>query len=70
VILELTQLDRLFEIFETSAEAVASFGVTLVSENSDELLGSGSSDGNGAEARESTPEPQLRSGRRSDSDVA
>ena len=70
VILELTQLDRLFEIFETPAEAAASFGVTLTTENADEPLASASSDGNGTESGESTPEPQLRSGRRSDSDVA
>ena len=38
VILELTQLDRLFEIFETSEEAAASFGGVLVSPGSTDLL--------------------------------
>lgn len=73
VILELTQMDRLFEIFESSSEAAASFGVMSGANSSD------SSDGvpqapvetiGVEEEAEPTPEPSMRRGRKSDSDVA
>jgi hypothetical protein len=69
VILELTQMDRLFEIFETPAEAAASFGVVLTPENADEMLRY--SEGPVTEQEvASAAQSHLASGRKIDSDVA
>ena len=71
VILELTQMDRLFEIFETVAEAAASFGVAISQEAAQETTPNRSCDELGYPG-DAVPESQqdLRSGRKSDSDVA
>jgi anti-sigma B factor antagonist len=69
VILELTQMDRLFEIFETPAEAAASFGVVLTPENVDEMLRY--SEGPVTEPEvASAAQSRIASGRKVDSDVA
>ncbi|HET7439744.1 MAG TPA: STAS domain-containing protein [Terriglobales bacterium] len=73
VILELTQMDRLFEIFESSAEAAASFGVTPAANSLDtsESAPQASVEISGVEAEEeSPPEPLMGRGRKLDSDVA
>ena len=69
VILELTQMDRLFEIFETPAEAAASFGVVLTPENAEDMLRYSEGTGTGQEVT-SAAESQVGSGRKLDSDVA
>jgi anti-sigma B factor antagonist len=71
VILELTQMDRLFEIFETPAEAAASFGVVLAADYPDEVA-RGQSVNDLEAQQEAVPgqQPELRRGRKFDSDVA
>ena len=69
VILELTQMDRLFEIFETPAEAAASFGVVLTPENTDEMLRYSEGQVRGQEVG-SAADKEVGSGRKLDSDVA
>lgn len=73
VILELTQMDRLFEIFESPAEAAASFGVVPVIDNSeiqDGTLRPPLETANVEEDEDATREPVVRRGRKIDSDVA
>lgn len=48
VILELTQMDRLFEIFESAEEAAASFGGVTVKANSPDIVFRPSPDGYGS----------------------
>ena len=70
-ILELTQMDRLFEIFETVAEAAASFGVAIPQEPAEEITEQGSS-GELGYTGDAVPasQQQLKNGRKLDSDVA
>jgi anti-anti-sigma factor len=71
VILELTQMDRLFEIFETVAEAAASFGVAIPQEPAEETTAQRSSGELGYTGDEvPASQQELRSGRKLDSDVA
>ena len=70
VILELTQMDRLFEIFESVAEAAASFGVVLAQDAVDETTTDGSKGRGYTGDAVPASQQQLRSGRKLDSDVA
>jgi anti-sigma B factor antagonist len=69
VILELTQMDRLFEIFETPAEAAASFGVVLTPENVEDMLRTPAGAGSDQDVQIAS-QAQLGSARKLDSDVA